>query len=71
MIKLIEGKEHMQGLPQISKHMYQDTYFLADEDYDQWVDRITTAYSNDANHKVLHLHPHKKLLLPPINSTIL
>lgn len=52
MIKLIEGRG-WQGLPPISKHMYQDTYFLADEDYDQWVERIATAYSNDANHKAI------------------
>ena len=40
-----------EGLPQISKYMYQDTYFLPNEDYNGWVDRMTTAYSNDQSHK--------------------
>lgn len=50
MIKLIEGRG-WQGLPLISQHMYKDTYFLAGEDYDAWVNRVTTAYSNDEHHK--------------------
>lgn len=36
-----------EGLPQMSKYMYQDTYFLPDEDYNSWVYRMATAYSND------------------------
>ncbi len=35
-----------KGLPQISKYMYQDTYFLKDEDYDAWVERMVSAYAN-------------------------
>jgi ribonucleoside-diphosphate reductase alpha chain len=30
--------------------MYQDTYFLPDEDYDGWVQRMTTTYSNSPEH---------------------
>lgn len=41
------------GLPQISKYMYEDTYFLPNEDYDQWVDRMATTYSSNPTHKSL------------------
>ena len=39
-----------EGLPEISKSLYQETYFLPDEDYNQWVNRISRAYSNDSEH---------------------
>lgn len=38
------------GLPDISKALYQETYFLPGEDYNQWVARICTAYANDGDH---------------------
>lgn len=37
------------GLPQISKYLYQDTYFLSGEDYDQWVTRMASTYSNTSD----------------------
>lgn len=36
-----------KGLPEMSKYMYQDTYFLKNEDYDAWVRRMADTYSND------------------------
>lgn len=38
------------GLPQMSQYMYKDTYFLPDEDYEGWVNRICYSYSNDSAH---------------------
>jgi ribonucleoside-diphosphate reductase alpha chain len=38
------------GLPDISKALYQETYFLPGEDYNQWVARICVAYGNDGDH---------------------
>lgn len=40
----IKPNRGWKGLPQISKYMYQDTYFLEGEDYDGWVNRMVTAY---------------------------
>jgi len=45
----IQGRS-WNGLPQISQYMYQETYFIKGEDYDSWVNRIATAYSNDSAH---------------------
>lgn len=39
-----------EGLPQISKYMYQDTYFLPGETYDGWVNRMCTAYTSNTDH---------------------
>lgn len=47
--QLIPGRG-WEGLPQISKYMYEDTYFLPKETYDWWVDRVSKAYANDAGH---------------------
>ena len=47
------------GLPAISQHMYKDTYFLKNEDYQAWVNRITSAYANDTDHQkrlVAYIH---------------
>ena len=41
------------GLPQISKYMYIDTYFLPNEDYDGWVERMASAYCSTPSHKQL------------------
>lgn len=38
------------GLPEISKYMYQDTYFLPGETYDGWVNRMCTAYTSNTDH---------------------
>lgn len=38
------------GLPLFSKSMYEDTYFLPNENYDGWVTRVSTAYQNDEAH---------------------
>ena len=38
-----------QGLPQISQYIYQDTYFLPNEDYDQWVTRMASTYSSTSD----------------------
>ena len=39
------------GLPDISKTMYKNTYFLKSEDYDSWVIRVTSAYANNSDHQ--------------------
>lgn len=38
------------GLPDFSKALYKDTYFLPGEDYSCWLDRIASAYANDKEH---------------------
>jgi len=39
-----------EGLPSFSKALYNDTYVIPGENYQQWVERITNAYSNDPTH---------------------
>ena len=39
-----------ENLPSFSKALYKDTYFLPNEGYQQWVERITNAYANNAPH---------------------
>jgi ribonucleoside-diphosphate reductase alpha chain len=38
------------NLPQFSKALYKDTYFLPNEDYDGWVERVARAYQNNEEH---------------------
>jgi len=38
------------NLHPMSKALYKATYFLPNEDYDGWLDRISTAYQNDDAH---------------------
>jgi len=40
------------GLPDFSKALYNDTYFLPGENYQGWVERVTNAYSNDVDHAI-------------------
>ena len=37
-------------LPAFSQAVYKETYFLPGESYDQWLDRVSTAYQNDPEH---------------------
>lgn len=37
-------------LPELSKALYKETYFLPDEDYSSWLDRVSSAYQNDIEH---------------------
>ena len=39
------------SLPQFSKDMYNERYFLEGEDYNDWVERVASAYSDDDYHK--------------------
>jgi ribonucleoside-diphosphate reductase alpha chain len=39
------------GLPDISKVLYKETYFLPNETYDEWVLRICNAYANNDEHR--------------------
>lgn len=39
------------GLLPFSKALYESTYFLPNEDYSGWLDRVTGAYANDRDHK--------------------
>lgn len=49
--KRIEGRG-WDGLPFISKTMYEETYFLSNvqETYEEWLARVTEAYANDEAH---------------------
>ncbi len=38
------------SLPAFSQALYKETYFLPDEDYPQWLDRVSSAYQNDPEH---------------------
>lgn len=38
------------SLPQFSKDMYQERYFEKGEDYEDWVNRVSTAYADDKGH---------------------
>ena len=37
-------------LPDFSRSLYKDTYFLPEENYDEWLYRVSTAYQNDTAH---------------------
>lgn len=52
MLSILPGRS-WEGLPQISKYMYEDTYFLTNEDYSAWVERMVTTYSSNHSHKQL------------------
>lgn len=39
-----------ESLPDVSKAIYKDTYFLHDEDYEGWLTRVGRAYQNDHDH---------------------
>lgn len=49
MPEIIHGRG-WQGLLPFSKKLYEDTYFLPNENYDQWVERVSRAYQNDEAH---------------------
>lgn len=60
-----------EGLPNISRALYKETYFLPGENYDQWVNRICSAYANDEEHrKRLEIYINNYLFHPstPISS---
>ena len=40
------------SLPELSKAIYKETYFLPEETYDQWLDRVSQAYQNDPDHGI-------------------
>jgi len=44
-------KRGWTGLQPFSKALFNETYFLPNEDYEGWKERITAAYSNDVAHK--------------------
>jgi len=54
-----------ETLPKFSQALYVSTYFLPSEDYDGWLDRVSSAYQNDVEHgkrmrsyiQNLHFHP--------------
>jgi hypothetical protein len=39
------------NLNKVSQLMYKETYFLKDETYDEWLERVCSAYSSDNEHK--------------------
>lgn len=39
------------NLPDFSKALYHTTYFLPEENYPQWLERVSSAYANDDAHK--------------------
>jgi ribonucleoside-diphosphate reductase alpha chain len=54
-----------ETLPPFSQAVYKETYFLPGEDYEGWLDRVSTSYQNDPEHglrmksyiKNLWVHP--------------
>lgn len=38
------------GLPQLSKTLYEETYFLPNEDYEGWLHRITSRFQSNESH---------------------
>ena len=38
------------NLPEFSKDMYKETYFLPNENYSDWLERLTEAYCDDYEH---------------------
>jgi ribonucleoside-diphosphate reductase alpha chain len=38
------------SLPAFSQALYKETYFLPEENYDEWLYRVATAYQNDTDH---------------------
>lgn len=46
----LDPNRSWNGLPDISKALYKDTYFLPNEDYDGWITRIAGSYANDIHH---------------------
>lgn len=49
-LKMKENKRGWDGLPEFSKQMYTERYFEAGESYEQWLVRVSTAYSDDQEH---------------------
>ncbi|MFA7029639.1 MAG: hypothetical protein WC179_05150 [Candidatus Cloacimonadaceae bacterium] len=49
-----QNKDHTvrnwSTLPELSKVLYKETYFLPEENYDEWLYRVATAYQNDTEH---------------------
>jgi len=41
-----------ENLPEFSKALYKDTYFLKNENYEGWLERICGAYANNEEHKI-------------------
>jgi ribonucleoside-diphosphate reductase alpha chain len=40
-----------EGLPQFSKDMYEERYFEEGEGYEEWLDRVTSSYADNDEHK--------------------
>lgn len=38
------------GLPAYSKEMYKERYFNGEEDYSQWLNRVSSSYADDEKH---------------------
>lgn len=49
-LKMKESRRGWDGLSEFSKQMYTERYFEAGESYDQWLIRVSTAYSDDQAH---------------------
>jgi len=47
---ILNNDRGWNGLPEISRYMYKDTYFLPNEDYSDWVARMANTYSNNQKH---------------------
>jgi len=46
----VDPNRGWDNLPEFSKEMYKETYFLANENYDDWLIRLTEAYCDDWEH---------------------
>jgi len=60
-----------EGLDPFAKALFKETYFLPNEDYEGWVQRISTAYANDPAHAsrlATYLHNYWAVPSTPISS---
>ncbi|NOQ31128.1 MAG: ribonucleoside-diphosphate reductase subunit alpha [Helicobacteraceae bacterium] len=48
----MKDKRGWEGLPQYSRDMYNERYFLDSETYNEWVTRVASAYSDDTPHRL-------------------
>lgn len=48
----MRGNRGWAGLETFSKEMYKERYFLPNENYDDWLERVASAYSDDTLHKL-------------------
>jgi len=46
----MKSKRGWEGLSKFSQDMYQERYFNGKEDYNDWIERVSSAYADDKEH---------------------